>query len=359
MVSCHLELMGLHDASEYRRFAQGLLRRVCKNSGANERVFCGLNVPNKKPGEDLLGWAGVLRVEVPNMPLCVHYSLKHQRGSGDPTYNFVRFCMEAAELGISRVLLVTGPRGPKCDCLSVLEQLKGRHPCPGRLHLGIAFNACLATLEERAVERERLVRKLRTGLVGDVWLNCGSDVALLEEGISFARAAHKGLNLQEPMTLFGSVLRPNQPQLQQMRDRPWNGVHFGQEYLGSLSGMDHVTRAVIAVFHRNGVVPIVESKVRHDEDVAQLRSLLALPTQSTHVSKASADVDNADGGDQGFPHKMSSDNGCDGQRRWSRSVIVSSVGSEKDPTAESGCRHQATASFYPKQSRVRRWASKA
>merc|ERR1711862_505915 len=67
---------------------------------------------------------------------------------------------------------------------------------------------------------------------------------------------------------------PNEAQLVQMRERPWNGVHFGDEYLGSLEGMDRLTRVVLATFASHGVDPIVESKVRSDEDVAKLQSLL-------------------------------------------------------------------------------------
>merc|ERR1712151_1188985 len=97
-----------------------------------------------------------------------------------------------------------GPRGPRLDAVSVLERLKGQHPSPGRLRLGVAFNACLPTEVERAAERERLTRKLKTGLVDDVWLNCGPDPALLEEGISFARASARRLNLAGNLAMFGS-----------------------------------------------------------------------------------------------------------------------------------------------------------
>jgi len=274
-MACHLELMGLRDAGAYRRLARDVLAAAV---GGPRPLLGALNIPNKKPGEQLLEWAAVLRAELPQVPLCVHYSLKHQRGGGDPTDSFLDFCSRADALGISRVLLVTGPRGPRPDALDVLERLlaAGRRRGGARpaTRLGVAFNACLPTIAARQVERQRLTRKLKTGLVGDVWLNCGSDLQLLEEGIEFVRTAARDLHLTNDLALFGSVLRPNEPQLQQMRERPWNGVHFGDDYLGSVAGMEKSTRAVLALFGKHGVVPIVESKVRSPAEMEELRSLL-------------------------------------------------------------------------------------
>jgi len=269
VTACHLELMGLHDSAAYRRLAQGVLQTARARS-----LLLGLNVPNKKPGESLLEWAEVLRVEMPNVDRCVHYSLKHQRGKGDPVECFIDFCHKADSMGVARVLLVTGPNGPRPDAVGVLEKIARQRLSFGHLRLGVAFNSCLPTEAERVTEQERLVRKLKTGLVSEVWLNCGADLRLLEEGISFARSAAVSLGVDSGLQMFGSVLLPSPAQLQQMRDRPWNGVHFGEEYLGSLEGMERCTRNVLQLYGAMGVQPIVESKVRNDADVGKLESLL-------------------------------------------------------------------------------------
>jgi len=123
-------------------------------------------------------------------------------------------------------------------------------------------------------EQRRLVRKLKTGLVEDVWLNCGSDVRLLEEGISFVRAAAASMHNSSDVQILGSVLLPNPAQLQQMRERPWNGVHFSEEYLGSLAGMERCTQSILKLYGSEGVQPIVESKVRNEADICSLENLL-------------------------------------------------------------------------------------
>lgn len=344
MAACHLELMGLHDAAAYARLAKGVLQTAVCQHGPRGPILCGLNVPNKKPDEPLLEWAGLLRQEFPHIPLCVHYSLKHQRGSEDPVARFQRFCLDAVQVGVKSVLLVTGPRGPRLDALSVLEQLRGCHPSPGCLRLGVAFNACLPSEAERATERQRLVRKLKTGLVQDVWLNCGSDAQLLQEGILFARSIPNSLNLPEDLALFGSVLIPNEAQLLQMRERPWNGVHFGDEYLGSVAGMEKLTRKVLAMYGANSVVPIVESKVRSQDDVVKLKALmdsLAQPLDGFQMPAQSADEEPVQSRsswnvwDQDHKATAESANGTSRNGRWRQ---------ERD-------------SFYPQPRQARRWRS--
>jgi hypothetical protein len=268
-VACHLELMGLPDITAFRRLARGVLQMACARN-----LLLGLNVPNKKPDEPLVEWAEALHQELPNVDLCVHYSLKHQRSQGDAVDNFASFCHKAKSVGVARILLVTGPRGPRVDTPQVLEKLARRQFALGSLRLGVAFNACLPTEQERVEEQRRLVRKLKTGLVEDVWLNCGSDVRLLEEGISFVRAAAASMNNSSDVQILGSVLLPNPAQLQQMRERPWNGVHFGEEYLSSLAGMERCTQSILKLYGSEGVQPIVESKVRNEADICSLENLL-------------------------------------------------------------------------------------
>lgn len=169
---------------------------------------------------------------------------------------------------------MTGPRGPRPDAVQVLEQLSRRQFNLGPLRLGVAFNACLPTEQQRTEEQQRLVRKLKTGLVREVWLNCGDDVQLLDSGIAFVRATAASLLPASQVLLFGSVLLPNSAQLQQMNERPWNGVHFSQQFLGSLAGMECCTQNVLELYGRKGVEPIVESKVRSTDDLSRLEFLL-------------------------------------------------------------------------------------
>lgn len=326
MQTCRLELMGLHDVAAYRRHASNLLTKA--NSS---RLLSGWNIPNKKPGEPLLEWASTLLCAIPDREVTVHYSLKHQRSAGDPSEIFAGWCQQMTGIGVSRVLLVTGPRGPQRDAVWVLERLAGRHPAVGKLRLGVAFNACLPTELEREQERSRLVRKLKTGLVDDVWFNTGVDEELLERGITFVRGLQAKLGVAR-LDLFASAMLPSQAQLEQMRERPWNGVQFSDEFLESVQGMGRATSKALAVFRKHGVEAIIESKVKNREDLNKLEELLcatANPLDSCPVSLSSA-YPSADFLDQGSScvlerlgesqalHKSNSARARGQARRWGR-----------------------------------------
>ncbi|CAE7298694.1 RDH14 [Symbiodinium natans] len=269
MATCRLELMGVHD---YPRHASTVLRRFHKAG-----ILSGFNIPNKKPGEPLLEWARVLLSEFPAVEVTVHYSLKHQRRA-NPVEALRAWCHEAAAVGVRRVLLVTGPHGPRQDTVKVLNQF-GR-PVEG-VRLGVAFNACLPTEAEREMERKRLVQKLRTGLVEDIWLNTGVDEDMLRSGIAFVKTTCDKLNIAPH--IFGSAMLPSEGQLQQMRERPWNGVQFSEEFLSSVEGMGSATSRVLAIFRELGVEPIIESKVKSDMDVLKLNALLNGDPESLEV----------------------------------------------------------------------------
>ncbi|CAJ1336755.1 unnamed protein product [Effrenium voratum] len=267
MPTCRLELMGLPDAAAYQRHAAGLLQKA-RAAG----VLSGLNIPNKKPGEPLLEWAKILVRELPGVEVTVHYSLKHQR-SPRVVEDFQDWCQQASSAGVRRVLLVTGPKGPRQDAVWVLQRLERIEG----LRLGVAFNACLPTEAAREAERQRLVQKLRSGWVQDVWLNTGDDAELLRHGIDFVRET--GLKLGVQPELFASVMLPSAAQLQQMRERPWNGVHFSEEFLSSVQGMGRASSRALAVFG-DEVEPIVESKVRNAADLSKLVAYIDQDTQT-------------------------------------------------------------------------------
>lgn len=273
MTTCRFDLLGLADTAAYRRLARGILQQ--------SSMVSGLNIPNKKPREPLLEWAALLGEEVPGKDLCVCYSLqhyKHHRTRDESVAAFEKFCNDAVSAGVSRVLLVTGPRGPRFDSMSFLEHMGGKHPAPGRLKLGVAFNACIPSETAREAERARLTRKLQTRLVDDVWMNCGSDAELLGQGAQFARAVAAQAGVHE-VRVFGSVFLPNEAQLEQMRTKPWRELHLSEEYLSSLESMTRLTQEVIAVYKALGVELVIDSKVRTSQDLSRLQELLAVEAQ--------------------------------------------------------------------------------
>ncbi|CAK0843791.1 unnamed protein product, partial [Prorocentrum cordatum] len=223
-----------------------------------------LNVPNKRPGQarQLLQAAAAAAEEVPGAEVCLHYSLKYQPGGAQA---FRAFCAEASRIPGCSVLLVSGTgrrSGP--DSCACLEELSLEPPgARGLPPLGVAFSP----FEEPGPERARLLRKLRTGLVSQVWLQLGSDLRALRSGLEF-------LAEQRLPGLRGSVFLPSRATLAKQRARPWAGVYLGEEYLASVEGAEDITRRTLAIFAEFGVAPLLESPVEDAPAVAQAAALL-------------------------------------------------------------------------------------
>ncbi|GFH12400.1 uncharacterized protein HaLaN_08080, partial [Haematococcus lacustris] len=167
--------------------------------------------------------------------------------------------------------------------------------------------ASLLQAGQQAVERQRLRSKLETGLVAGVYVQIGSDLARLQSGLAFLRAAAielrlrltpavpqsdplpiagsaavaaQGLSHSGPgkgeLQLLGSVLLPSRKLLAQMRFRPWSGVLLSEEYLGSVEAAEAITREVVRTYAAHGVTPLIESSVRSASELQPVLDLLSL-----------------------------------------------------------------------------------
>ena len=228
-----------------------------------------LNLPNKNKSENTDQYLEILKKELPESDVCIHWSVKYRKlKTPEETHaSFASICNS----NMDHLLLVSGSRPSKsCDALTCLKYL----PSSGKqsvCRIGVAYNPYFPGLEERRKEEERLVSKLKTGMVSSVWLQCGSDVLALEHGLSFLK------RLQDSGFCFeivGSLLIPSRRLLAQMKFRPWNGVFLSQEYLASVDAANLITRQIVSLYHAYGVEPLVETSCSSQADFDRVANLL-------------------------------------------------------------------------------------
>jgi hypothetical protein len=70
-----------------------------------------------------------------------------------------------------------------------------------------------------------------------------------------------------------------------MRFRPWNGVYLSEEYLGSVEGAERVTRGLLRLYGRYGVVPLVETAVKAERELDHALGLLAVAAAEAGPAK--------------------------------------------------------------------------
>ena len=172
------------------------------------------------------------------------------------------------------------------DSLSVLESLaevvatdpeRRKRNLRGleEFHFHCAFNPFLRGAEKKR-EFERLKRKLKTGLCKGVWLQIGTDIGQLTEGLEYLSKLKSMTPHTEELAVYGGLFLPSKLLLAQQKFRPWNGVKLSDAYLGSVETALDITRDILHVFQSHGVVPLFESKVYKVEQLEDIERLLLL-----------------------------------------------------------------------------------
>jgi deoxyribodipyrimidine photolyase len=234
----------------------------------------GINLPNKASASsapELAPTAALRALAEALTPtqleaVCPHYSLKFNSAGANSAAtlkNFEDFCREAARLHVRQCLLVSGSGSRKFDCVECLKSL--RLPPESRPAIGVAFNPFCPDRASRQREQARLRQKLGTGAVSAVWLQIGSDAALLSEALDFVQTLKQERQLPA-LRLYGSVFLPSKRLLAQMKFRPWNGVFLSSEYLSSVEAAEAITRGMLGVYHAHGVELLLESSISKREE---------------------------------------------------------------------------------------------
>ncbi|KAF6259167.1 hypothetical protein COO60DRAFT_1700999 [Scenedesmus sp. NREL 46B-D3] len=156
-------------------------------------------------------------------------------------------------------------------------------------HYAVAFNPYLPDQAAAAEEVTRLRAKLQTGLVDRVYVQMGTDLQRLSWGLQQLRdlgselykdtGSSSSSSSKQPPQLFGSLFIPSKRLLAQMRFRPWSGVHLSDAYLSSVAAAEGVTAQLLAAYAAGGVVPLVESAVKHDAELEHVLKLLQADQQ--------------------------------------------------------------------------------
>lgn len=263
---------------------------------AHQHMFRGVNLTNKSKDDNLLEYVSILRQELPNLDICVHYSIKfnYQRS---PPHSLARLTtfLETLETYNQKeksaqcsVLLVSGSGKRKgLDSLSVLEKLSapGRPAGARGVPICVAFNPYLPVPEDLEIEKNRLQSKLMAepGRVAGVYLQMGTDIAALEAGLDFlektaaavvAEGTPSNENDTKKIEIYGSVFVPSKKLLAQMKFRPWNGVFLSENYLGSVEAAERITASLLDIYKTRGVIPLVETAIKTEEELKHVITLL-------------------------------------------------------------------------------------
>ena len=185
-----------------------------------------------------------------------HYSLYHQYSKNKvKSYeDFLDFIRDSHSNRNYEILLVSGSNKKKnfdsIDALGFLKKEKNL-----KVKLGIAYNPYLKKYYMDTSERERIDRKISSGLINSIWFQYGTDIKVIEKEVNYFMklAKYKKINL------FGSLLIPSKQFIARFRFRPWRGVHISEKYLFSLDDFYEFTRDLVCFYKKNNITPLVET----------------------------------------------------------------------------------------------------
>ena len=185
-----------------------------------------------------------------------HYSLYHQYSNNrNKSYqDFLDFVKNSNTNRNYEILLVSGSNKKKnFDTIEVLDYLKKeKHNI---VKLGIAYNPYLQKYYNIHSERERLERKISTGLINSIWFQYGTDIKVLQNEFSYLENVAK----DEKLKLFGSLFIPSKQFIARFKFRPWKEVHISEKYLYSLENFFDFTFDLVSFYKKNNITPVIET----------------------------------------------------------------------------------------------------
>ncbi len=198
-----------------------------------------------------------------------HYSLFHQYSKNkEKSYqDFLAFVRNSHSQSNFKILLVSGSYKKKnFDIIDVLNNLKKEKDL--KVKLGIAYNPYLKKYYNVRSERERLDKKISSGLINSIWFQYGTDIKELNNEINYLKMTKK----HEKLNLFGSLLIPSKQFITRFKFRPWKGVYISEECLNSLDHFYDFTRDLVCFYKNNNINPVIETDFTSSEKLNSVYS---------------------------------------------------------------------------------------
>ena len=245
----------------------------------NKLIFCkfnkirNINIPCKGPIKKELfnSTINFISENFQEFNVTYHYSLYHQysKNKENSYQDFLKFLKNSYSNKNYEILLVSGSNKKKnFDAINVLSSIKKEKNL--KVKIGIAYNPYLKKYYKLYSERERLDRKISSGLINSIWFQYGTDITELQNEVNYIKKISK----YEKLNLFGSLLIPSKQFLARFKFRPWKGVHISGKFLYSLENFFEFTKDLVSFYENNNITPLIETDFSSLEKLDSIYSFL-------------------------------------------------------------------------------------
>lgn len=268
------------------------------STSAVPTIFNRFNLANKVKNDNLLASAKNIINIMPAANVCVHYSLKYNtQKSVEQSFSYFNgFLSKAEEMGVAEILVISGSGDKKAlNTVSCLQMLRESENHATSVDIAVAFNPYFPDAKNRSVEVDRLSAKLATGMVSTIYLQFGSDISLLKEGLTAINKALESYGASEnslkrtnskEIKVIGSVMIPSKQLLARMKFRPWNGVYLSETFLGGVTAAEVIVLEMLGIYKDFGVEPLVETAFKNDSEASHILAILSGDNYFENKSKS-------------------------------------------------------------------------
>ncbi|KAG7341974.1 photolyase [Nitzschia inconspicua] len=251
--------------------------------------FCSYNLVNKNKADALNDWVQAIREVSPNANICCHYSLKYNKVPRKGPKEQEERLLSALQLSRANEVLIISGSGQKTawNTVSALEAVKSAslpHSVP---LLAVAYNPYFPEKQDQEEENHRLKEKLESGCITKVYLQFGSDLDRLRNGLEYL---HK-LKASKSFSIAGSLFLPTAQLISQQKFRPWNGVFLSQEFLSGPENAKAVLHEMVNQYRTNNVEILWEAPgIRTEKDVKLVLELTGAVDAEKHKGSLTSSV---------------------------------------------------------------------
>ena len=213
-----------------------------------------------------------------DLDVIYHYSLYHQyTQNSDISYlKFLNFIEKCNTYNNKEILLISGSNKKKnFEVLNVMREFKKEKKI--KINIGNAYNPYLKNYYNLSGERNRLEKKISSGLTRSIWLQFGTDIKLLESEIIFIKKsiANNKLNSNnQNIKIFGSLLIPSKQFISRFKFRPWKEVYIANKYLNCIDDFYAFTKDLIEIYLDNNIFPVIETECTSKEKLEEIYTLI-------------------------------------------------------------------------------------
>ena len=252
------------------------------NQLEKQLLFCiknnifNLNIPCKSylRNKDLIDSVKFIKNLDKRFDIIPHYSLFYQYELNiyKSYQKLSKFLAYMNEFKIKELLLVSGTNKKKnFDTLDVLSSdllMNNKH---NNQSIGIAYNPYF-TNNNKSLERERFLQKIKNKNIHSIWLQFGTDTTLLDKEITFLNKSIE--NIKNKVKIYGSFFIPSKQFIARFKFRPWKGVFIKNEYLNSIYEANAISREISAIYNNNNIIHLIESSISSDKDMENFKQFM-------------------------------------------------------------------------------------